>query len=150
MDYPSIWNCVWACLIFVIGKNYQLVYLINVTRLPKRNSIPLLLVKEKKHQVLNNKSFLFAYLFPWPDITLLDTIPTLILIVNQAQYETKHTTFLVSQKQLVSYLYVLSIILVQLRPLSYTSFYNFNKYFITHSSWNGKVMDSMVLLQIGF
>ena len=41
-------------------ENYPLVYLINVTRLPNRGvGIPLLLV-EKKHQVGNTKSFVWA------------------------------------------------------------------------------------------
>lgn len=69
----------YRCFSFLICvENYQLVSLINVTGLSKRNLAPLLLVKEK-YQVINSKLFR-------------------ALITTQTEYEMKHTPFLVSRK----------------------------------------------------
>ena len=72
-------------------ENYELVYLINVTPISKRNRTPTLSVKEK-YQVSDTKSVEWALSFPQPNTTHLDTAQALILI-TQTQYEMKHTLF---------------------------------------------------------
>ena len=84
------------------AENYQVVYLINVTRLSKRNPADILSVKEK-YQVSNTKSVEWASLFPQPNTTHLDTMRALISII-QTQYEMKHMSSFSNFPQVTSQL----------------------------------------------